>query len=111
MPIIKITGGAKSGKTFIANALRNSAIANGRGALIVDEQTDGEFNALVEKILAGVGLPDPVPLNWADTLPFKKEPVIIFVGSAVERLAEFEEKLPGFTEKFSPVFGVATELQ
>jgi hypothetical protein len=53
MTILVITGPSQSGKTLIANALRNDQISKGKGALLVDEETQGDVEPLLEKIIKG----------------------------------------------------------
>lgn len=101
--IILITGASKSGKSTVANALRNNAINYKRGALLVDENCDGETVPLLEKI-AGEPLKQGVDAseqNW------KPESSIIIVGDgAAARLASFEELVPGFAEFHGPVYTI-----
>ena len=104
MPIIIVTGPSKSGKSTIANALRNNAINYKRGALLVDETCDGETIPLLEKIIAGEPLKQGATAseqNW------KPESSIIIVGDdAAERLASFEEMVPGFAAFHGPVYTI-----
>jgi len=109
MSIAIITGPAESGKTLIANALRNNQLSFKKGALLVDETTDGEIRHLIEKILVGVPLPQIIPADWATALPWKDDPMIILVGDqAGDTLAAFEGVLPGFSKKFGPIYTVQT---
>ena len=59
--IILIKGNASTGKSLIANALRNNQIAQGNGALLIDEDTEGDLDPLLEKIIAGKALADLSP--------------------------------------------------
>lgn len=108
--IIKIKGPNQSGKSFIASALRNNAIANGCGALIIDTpQISENVGALLEKLLVGAKLPENV--DGIDGLPWKKDPVVILVGDvADDALSILERSAPGFTGKFGPIFEVTTNL-
>lgn len=107
MPIIIIDGPQGSGKTSIAVALRNNCISNGRGALLVDEDQDGELRPLLEKIIVGVALPPEGPVDAGD-VPWKPEPSIIVVGKKAKILDKFEKIVPGFNAKFGPVYRVKT---
>jgi hypothetical protein len=108
MPITHITGSPNSGKSLLANSMRNTAISNGRGALLVDDTNDGEARYLLEKIVAGASLGlepgrGPATVTAARDIPWKPDPAIIIVGDKIEMLAEFEEIAPGFIEMFGPV--------
>jgi hypothetical protein len=127
MPIMHITGPKKSGKSLLANSMRNTQITNGLGALLVDEDQEGEPRYLLEKIVAGVslgkeaGFGPAVPRPAADvpwkgwTAPIltedgisetefiRQDPLIIFVGDKISLLDEFELITPGFLELFGPV--------
>jgi hypothetical protein len=111
--IIHITGPAASGKSLLANSLRNQAISEGRGALLVDDTQDGEVRYLLEKIVAGASL-GPVPgmgeaiPQPAAAIPWKADPSIILVGDKIGLLGEFEALAPGFTELFGPVRTLST---
>lgn len=109
MPITIINGPAKSGKSRLANALRNSQITNGKGALLVDDTSDGEIKPLIEKLLMGVELPETPPADLSD-LPWKEDPLVIVVGKKARILDEFEAALPGFKEFFGPVTTLTTGL-
>jgi hypothetical protein len=100
MTILIIEGPPKSGKSLLANSMRNTAISSGRGALLIDDHADGEARYHLEKIIKGDQL---VPGTPADEINWKKEPQVILVNSGEKRLAEFEELVPGFTAKFGPV--------
>lgn len=108
MAIIHITGPAKSGKSLLANSMRNTQIGNGKGALLVDDTQDGEARYLLEKLVVGIPLGEKsgegpaVPRPAAD-IPWKDDPVIIFVGDKIALLDEFEKIAPGFTKMFGPV--------
>lgn len=104
MSIVIITGKSKSGKSLVANALRNNQVSNKQGALLIDENNDGANNHLLEKIIVGVPLPEVIPANWADTIPFKPKSMIILVGDKQSKLQDFEKILPGFCEKFGPIY-------
>lgn len=104
MPIILITGPSGTGKSTVANALRNNQIAFKRGALLVDETTDGHPVPLLEKILAGVPLQPGVD---AAEQKWKPECAVILVGDmAAKALPVFEQLAPGFTALHGPVFTV-----
>ena len=109
MSINIITGPSKSGKTLIANALRNNQISNKKGALLIDENNDGEPKILLEKLLVGAPFPEVVPNNWGADLPWKNDPMIILIGDQEEMLAIFEKMLPGFVDHFGPVYKITTE--
>lgn len=106
MAIIIIQGPAKSGKTMIAVALRNAQVAQAKGALLVDEDQDGDTAALIEKVLVG----DPLPSEPTDAkvLPWKPETDIILVGDKAKMLDAFEALVPGFTAFHGPTFTVTT---
>jgi hypothetical protein len=105
MAIVLISGSPRTGKSLIANALRNNAISFGNGALLIDENVEAEPKALLEKIIKGV----PLSTTKIEDLPWKHDPQIILVGNASHYLALFEELVPGFRVKFGPVYGVRTE--
>jgi hypothetical protein len=111
MSITLIKGASQTGKSLIANALRNNQISFKKGALLVDEACDGEPKILLEKILVGVQLPQPAPEDWATSLPWKPNPMIILVGDKDALLETFEEMLPGFTEAFGPVYTIDTGVE
>jgi hypothetical protein len=108
MSIVIISGPAKSGKTAIANALRNNQIAHRNGALMVDETQTGEPAVLLEKMLNGINVPQPAPKDWATKLPWKKDSMVILVGKKADMLSAFEEMLPGFKSTFGPVYTITT---
>lgn len=103
MAIFHITGPSKSGKTFIANALRNSQVGQAKGALMVDEGNDGGAKELLEKIIVGVPL---VPGVSAKEIPWKPESIIIFVNDSISRLEEFKALVPDIEQHFGPVIKV-----
>lgn len=101
--IIRIDGPAKSGKTWLAQALRSAQISHKRGALILDEDTPGEPEPLVEKIVKGMTLPRKGDIDLSK-VPWKDEPSIIVIGDGgAQRLAKIEERFPGFTLRFGPL--------
>ncbi len=105
MSIVIITGGKGSGKSLVANALRNSAIRDGRGALLVDDNQDGEHIHLLEKL----SLQKIEPGTEADKIEWKKDPTIILVGKkAGATLDAFEKIAPGVKKKFGPVYTIDT---
>ena len=112
MSIVKITGPAKSGKTLLANALRNNQVSQKRGALLIDEQTEGELVHMVEKIIAGAVL---VPGTPADKIPWKPESAVILVGDRASMLSsilyDIEKMVPGFTATHGPVYTVQTGVE
>lgn len=97
MKIIHIKGPAKSGKTLNANTLRTQQINAGKGALIVDETTDGEPRYLLEKIVAGASLDREIP---AKDVPWKPDSLVILVNDRIDILDEFEALVPGFNKLF-----------
>ena len=117
MPITIIKGPAKSGKTALGNALRNSHIGQSqpagrvvKGALLVDDTNDGEIKPLIEKLLLGAELPADPPADLAE-LPWKDDPVVILIGAKAEpTLKRFEKALPGFTEFLGPVRTLTTDV-
>jgi hypothetical protein len=119
MGIIHITGPKKSGKSLLANSMRNTHIGKSTratdeeagkvfGALVVDDTQEGEPRFLVEKLLDNESL-GTVPgggettSRKADELRWKEDPMIIFVGDKIKLLDEFEELVPGLTKKLGPV--------
>ena len=106
MAIIFIEGPARSGKSFLGNAVRNSQISKAHGGLLVDEADFGEPKILLEKILKGFALPD-FPIQAKD-LPWKDEATIVFIGEKKSLLAEFEQIAPGITDVLGPIFTVTT---
>lgn len=105
MSIVIIKGPSKTGKSLIANALRNNQISNRKGALLVDEDQNGDMNILLEKIIVGANFNVE---KWKE-LPWKNEPMIILVGAKHEYLPTLETLMPGFTEFFGPVFTIDTD--
>lgn len=106
--IYVVKGPAKSGKTWLANALRNKALSTKAGALLVDEDQTGAPADLLAKLLIDMSADDAfgdkrVPVA---SLPWKKDPTIVFVGKKEKLLADFEVLVPGFTKKFGPVLEV-----
>lgn len=105
--IYVISGPSKSGKTFVANSLRNNALQQKTSALMIDDDDKGELEPLVEKILSG-RLDKSKKVN---EMSWKAYPVVIVVGSAGEAvLGKIEEMLPGFTKKHGPVVKLKLEL-
>lgn len=109
MAITIINGPAQSGKSRLANALRNSQITQGKGALLVDDSCDGEVKPLIEKLLVGVELPAEPPADLS-TLPWKEDCLVILVGWKASMLKSFEKALPGFREFFGPVTTLTTDV-
>jgi len=109
MSITIITGESGTGKTLIANALRNNQISNQKGCLLIDETQDGALDTLLEKIIVGVNLPHPddMPIDL-NLIPWKTDPMIILVGEKQSMLADIEARVPGFTDKFGPVYEIHT---
>jgi hypothetical protein len=110
MPIYIIEGPSKSGKSTIANAMRNTRIGQGCGCLLVDEAQDGSPKVLIEKILVGIEVPKAAPADIT-ALPWKKDPTVIMVGDKQAMLAEFEKMLPGFIDLMGPVYRVTIEAE
>lgn len=108
MAITIIKGPEKSGKTQLAHALRDSQICNGKGALLIDDDNDGELKPLIEKILDGTELPDEPPADLSK-LPWREDPLIILVGDKAKMLKTFEAALPGFNKFFGPVRTLTTD--
>lgn len=113
--IYVIEGPKKSGKSAMANGLRDRHIGKSEpfnadkpsvpyGALLLDEGQDGEPRHLIEKLLNGQALPaDSKPVE-AKKLMWKQEPMVIVVGKTNNKfLKEFEKLVPGFAEKVGPV--------
>lgn len=112
-----IEGPAKSGKTALANSMRDQHISTGgpllpdakkgwkpNGSLLVDEDQDGDPRHLLEKLLHGDALPtDGSPVK-AEQLNWKNDPQVIVVGKKQEKLLDtFEKLVPGFAKKVGPV--------
>jgi hypothetical protein len=100
MSILIIKGPAKSGKSLLANSMRNTAISSGCGALMIDDHADGEAVHHLEKIIQGDRF---VPGTAAADVKWKKDPKVILVNSGEDRLKEFETICPGFTTVHGPV--------
>lgn len=106
MPIVHFAAHSKQARQA-ADDLRNARIAQGKGALIVDEKQGGEPRYLLEKIVAGASLAEPVD---AAKVPWKKEPLVILVGAKAPRILEhFETIAPGFKKLFGPVTAMGTD--
>lgn len=120
MSILHITGAKGVGKTTTAQNFRGQAVNMKRGTLLVDDnlKDDGATHHLLEKIIADLPpaemkgklgrLSDPFGNALAssfdiETINWKPDPAIIFVNEALDRLADFEAMVPGFTKKFGPV--------
>lgn len=113
-----IEGPKGSGKTTMANAMRNAHIGktepfgpdspkNWRphGLLMIDDDQEGEPRHLIEKLLHGVSLPaDGTPVD-AKKLDWKAEPSVVIVGAgrATKFLEDFEKLVPGFKTKVGPI--------
>lgn len=137
MGIFVIKGAAKTGKTFLANALRNTHNIQKKGpVLLLDEDTTAHPLRLLEKLLAapipleGVTIASPdgnkdkargvvnledAPGNavWdVDDLTFKPgEPLIVVVGDKGRAMLDRIEKwVPGFQARMGSTRGVTTEL-
>lgn len=112
MGITYITGSAQSGKSYVANALRNKALnyrvdgTDESSSLLIDENQNGDLKGLLEKIIRG----DQLQFGQTvDEINWKANPQIIVVGEfGAARLEEIERLLPGFKAKFGPVYNVST---
>lgn len=111
-----IKGPAKSGKSQLGNALRNTHIGLSqpvegvfKGALLVDDTCDGEVKPLLEKLLIGAELPADPPEDLSK-LPWKDEPLVIIIGDSGRWLKAFEKALPGFTDYLGPVRTLTTDV-
>jgi len=107
MSIVIIKGAPKTGKSLIANALRNDHIAKGCGTLLIDEQNDAGMDVLVEKLLVGDKMPKEAPKDLS-SLPWKKTPMVIVVGDKTAVLDAIEAALPGFKALMGPVYYIET---
>lgn len=107
MAIVLISGPEKSGKSTIANALRNDAIRKGKGCLLYDDHSTGELPAHFEKIVAG-------GKNFDSKKPFseqqwKSDPQIVLVGDVGNAFyMHCTAQFTGFKEFFGPVYRVMT---
>ena len=118
-----IDGPPKSGKTTMANSIRNAHIGKGgpltadrkadwkpTGLLLIDEdaQKDAEPRHLIEKLLHGDALPEDGTPVAASKLNWKDEPSVVIVGKKQEKLLDvFEKLVPGFAKKVGPVKRIA----
>lgn len=100
--MIYLVPNAQSGLTF-ANTLRDGQIGKKCGALLVREDCDGGNKELLEKILVAVTFDVKVPVAQQ---PWKPNSIVILVGKAKSRLAEFEKLCPGFEKHFGPVTSI-----
>lgn len=107
MSIVIIKGKPETGKTLIANALRNNQISNKHGALLIDEGSEGDTDILLEKIIVGVNVPVEAPKDLKD-IPWKPNAMVILIGEKVEMLDVFEARLPGFKKHFAPIYTIDT---
>jgi len=110
MSIVVIKGPPKSGKSLIANALRNNQIAFRNGALLVDEDQEGDARHLIEKLLVGAPVPEN-PVADISELPWKPRCMVIVVGAKEAILDEFEALVPGFSEAMGPIYTINTGVQ
>jgi hypothetical protein len=102
MAIIIIEGSADAVRAY-ANTMRNAQIAQGKGALIVNAPgEDHPVRHQIEKIIAGVQLPQPAPEDLAQ-IPWKPQAIVLVPKSLEPALKAFEEVCPGFTKHFGPV--------
>ena len=97
--MIYLVPNTENGLAF-ANTLRDGQISKKAGALLVREDCDGGNKELLEKILVSVEFNRNIP---CDKQPWKPGAIVILIGEASERLAEFEEMCPGFEKYFGPV--------
>lgn len=79
MSLIVISGPAKSGKTVVANSLRDYYLRQGNAVLLLDETNDAEDRDLLAKLLKSAW-PDeppakPVPKEEPAKVAAKEEPV------------------------------------
>lgn len=107
MSIVIITGLEGTGKTYTAAALRNHALCHGKSALIID---GANLNLSTKNLLEVIIDGEELKFGQALTdIKWKKEPQILVVGeNGIRRLEEIEKALPGFRDKFGPVFTVTT---
>ena len=121
-----IKGPDNSGQDKLAAALRNDAVLNRKGALILDANAKeaSEVKPLVQKLLVGAELPDDVAgykrvgqdaegkdvvLTGIDALPWKDDCLVIIVGDAgTEVLEAVEAACPGFKAKFGTTSATVT---
>lgn len=108
--IILINGPAKSGKSSIAAALRNNQISNKHGALLIDENSDGDLDVLLEKIIVAKTVPEVCGRPIGD-IPWKPDSMVILVGAKSSMLAAFEKRLPGFEKYHGPVYRIDTSRE
>ena len=99
--MICIIRGATDSAIRIGNDLRTAHVSSGRGALLVRETEQGELPVLMEKIIIKDKWPDKPDVN---NINWKRDPVIILIGSKGEMLLEFEKACPGFVAKFGPLY-------
>lgn len=111
MAIMVIEGPAQSGKTLLANSLRNGKISSGQGALVLDNtHKDHDPTALIEKLIDT----DPLPAKVDDLtkIKWKKNPLVVVVGSdGLAKLEQIEKRLPGFKKYHGPVTTLATDTK
>jgi len=96
--IIVIKGPAKSGKSMVANALRDSQISRRKGCLLLDEQTEGDLVPLLEKIIIDVPFQQGMK-----NIPWKADSMVVAVNDKASLIDEFEAMVPGFKEQLGPV--------
>jgi len=90
----------------LANTLRNQQITQGKGALLIRPDCDGDPVHLLEKIIDGDRF---IPgEKTVDQIKWKKESIVILVGIGRDLLADLDYKCPGFSTYFGPYrdFGV-----
>ena len=102
--MIYILRGSTESMSNLGNSLRTCYISSGRGALLVRETEKGELPRLLEKIIAADKWSDKN--NDVDKIKWKRDPVIILLGSKQQMLLEFEKACPGFTNKFGPLYAI-----
>lgn len=106
MTIYHVKGGGAA-VAMVANALRNNAIAQGGGGLLLGAaQADADPRRLAEKVIAGAALPDDRPQPAKD-VPFKGgggAAVAVVVADAAGRklLDAIEAACPGFAAACGP---------
>lgn len=109
MAIFLLTGPSVGGLTMLGDALHNNQVSQTLGGLLIDATCDRSLlPAMLDKLL-DVPMPKEIPADWKTQLPWKRDCSVIIVGEQSDILDVLEAKLPGFVERFGPVWAVTLQ--